>query len=572
MQCLAFAQNHSIAEILSSDEFIYAIGRGQSFEEADVYAIKALDTLTQTIYNQRYYLGDSKVICIRTSSDGVQCLRYIEKNDVKDNYKKLTDTIERYLRLASYENSSDDISEAARLYSWARLLTKEYGVPKADICNFDVDGYNEKYIRRELERRIDFKVREIVYDKTNTDTPYLLYVDVLRYGKPVQSLDVSYFNGERMTEGVRIKDGKVVFRMTKKMDSFRVSIDCAQQYLAKSVDPSVALALISDEDVSNGLFTQSEIQFKPKRVKIRKSPKVIPQSTIDGIDDTQSDIEPKYQEVLDKIVQGISSDSIDLSDSTFTEEAWDCFIRIVGYKPILVSPPQWYAYKNDGLLVCHGLTVQKQLQNGREVVENVVFRLKENDGKVMSVACGFPAKEEYDLMTFRWPLEQKCWLKTLVEDFITACTLGDMEYLSMLLESDESCFSFMDRTQVRKKTVEPGHVLYVRPSNWRYARIARARFLQGLKASFRYAKPVYFYPLNIYFAKGYNRQEGFFVASVEFLHSSECSGDMGQIGMLVDSRTEEQPVVYRTTVVPLGELDDLDLFPQYTNAVIPIMD
>lgn len=568
------AQSVSVSRVMADSEmkeFKWAVGTGETIEDADQDAIKQLSEMAgmTTIINTKdvkidasgagseTYTSEANSVSstyfenmrreILGERNGLkEVLRYIPIADWNSRHDASRNKIEEYITAGRYASMVED---KIRYYSWALVLMHYYtGSP----IKIDDEMPARQWLISELHsifRDITISVVAIDPDKDDRNYPYKLSLDFIYDGEPISYLKFGYFDGGGYIDGEAIKDGRGVIAMKQLPPEFAVDIDCFNLELARQMDPT-AYELLKNVTPLEGSskMVSTNITGKPKAPK--KPVEVASSVDTKLTETTKSYVEVKegvgdtapYTKIMTDIVGSISELSSSNISHHFTPSAWKHYQTIVASgNPVLARDPEYSFMKHDTLVICRALPLKLKFKGERSFVEDVIFRVNAKTHKIESVAYKLGAKTEKTILGMDWEDAARLTLLTFLEDYRTAYCLKDLAYINKVFADD--AYIVVGRVLKQSEKKFNDSVSGVLGERTVYEQKSKKQYIADLSRSFASKEFV-----NIRFeecntAKGYGAKEGIYAVQVRQLYFSNNYADDGILTLAIDMREDANPLV-----------------------------
>ena len=224
----AFTQNRPVSpeEIQNSGNYIFGIGEGSNFDEADKNALDHLisqisvqvesyfeDFMSETNGNVNQYtksvvktyskitLQEAKSLQIEEKRNSFKVMRYISNADLEGIFESRRQKIIDYVKTGINAEKDLRIGDALRNYYWALVLLNSHKDHDKISFRFD-ENSGEQLLMTALPdcinrifTRLQISVSGI---DTKPDDKYkAVYLDLKYDGKPVDNLDYTFWTGTR---------------------------------------------------------------------------------------------------------------------------------------------------------------------------------------------------------------------------------------------------------------------------------------------------------------------------------------------------------------------------------------
>lgn len=583
---ISFAQNISVSAVLRDVErqqYVWAIGYGNTLEEADSDAMNTLASYAVNItnietsamknvvssegdyYNQTHtangtalsnmYLENVHREVLSDEKGLKRVLRYMTREDWEARNMVLRGKIEEYIESGRYAAMVED---KIRYYCWAHILLQTYPEKEKPIM---VNGnvHAKHWLISELRtilNNIEVNVIAIEQDKNDTHYPHKVFLDFLYEGEPISYICYGYFDGRGYVEKESAKDGRGVVKVKDINSNLTIDIECLNKDLARQLDPSVFVLIENQMYASSLDEARKSIDLKNIGIKQQKSVNTLSKSINSKVNEGLKEISDTYVEVSDAVADTKPMEQMmdhitayiekksgpDIRDY-FSDEAWVQYERIVASgKPIIARTPEYKFIKHDTLTICQSIPLKLTFSGNRSFVEDVVFRVDNKSHKVESVAYKLSAKTEQEIMSMSWDDAARLTLISFLEDYRTAYCLKNIDYINKVFADDAYIIVGRVLQQSHRKFSDSANYSF-NTSNVAYSKQTKQQYVSNLRKSFASKEfvNIRFEECNV--AKGYYAKEGIYAVQVKQMYFSNNYADEGILTLAIDMREDTNPLV-----------------------------
>lgn len=573
--CNLSAQTVSVARIMSDHDmtdYVWAIGYGETIEEADKDAMNTLVSYTAQIvkmdksrvteseeqFKQELaimsdvYLENVRREVLPDEGKNKRVLRYLSREDWEARTEVMRNKILEYIESGTY---APMIEDKLRYFTWAYVLLQTYHDNEEPIKIGDKPAKAELYNSiREALSNISISVIGVEHDKENRNYPYKILLDFVYNGEPISYLQFDYFDGSGYVKGESIKDGRGAILMKQLPEELTINIDYLHTELARQLDPSVYILLknpycapsLSEAhkkvSTKEGGKAQKSVDTTSEKVEsvVRDKAEEVNQTYV-AIKDEVDTAKP-FIKMMDDITSSIKGTSpIDIKHY-FTDEAWDHYQRLVASgKPTVIRTPSYKFIQYGETTICQSIPVKLSFSGNRSFVEDIVFRVNNESMKVESVAYKLSQETEKTIMTMAWEDAARLALISFLEDYRTAYCLKDLEYINKVFAND--AYIIVGRVWQQSNHRFSDNPQLANYSRTTYTRKTKEEYIYHLRKSFASKEFINlrFEECNV--AKGYYAKEGIYAVQVRQLYYSNNYADDGILTLAIDMRTEKKPLV-----------------------------
>lgn len=449
-----------------SDIYLFGDGWGATVDEADQQALAALiskisvvvsssfaitedekstnGVLDATSYTnsklQTYSsatLTNTERIVIDNDADNAHIGRFIKRSELNRIFEGRIRTIKEYVRLAQMAEEANKIDDVLRNYYWAFSLLKSVQRPAEITCTDDATG-KDLHLLTWLPEKIknifdDLDVKITGNDGMNVDLMFTYK------GKPVSSLDFTYFDGRNWSNISSAKNGRGTIEFSQGMIPENVTINYEYAYRGqahinheiKTVLDVVKGAVIRGARVNVKTGKQTADMVNNAIVELNQKSKTINQLPV--VD------EKPYRETLTKVVNAIKNHSYQDVMKLFSEDGKDMFQRLVMYgNARVLNTSECILYQFGDNVVARSIQMSFSFKRGvrKNFVEDVVFTFN-SEGLINCIAFGLDRKAKEDIMNKGvWSADARQTLLEFLENYKTAYALKRLDYIRTIFDDD----------------------------------------------------------------------------------------------------------------------------------------
>ena len=565
-------------DITGSKEYIYGIGHGVTIAEADRFALADLTSKISTHVSSDFNItesetGDGRSIdhksyvenCVKTYSQATltnterltiknepdaEVGRYIRKSEIKRIFEgrkmKAIDMVQTALR-ADNEGKADD---ALRNYYWALCLVRSLQFPN-EAQFTDDDGRTHllmTWIPEQMNRVFD-NLRVSVLQRKGDDVE----LSIAFKGKPVASVDYTYFDGRDWSPINSAKDGRGILELAhgNQSESYRLKFEyeyLSEAHIDKEIEAVLGVvgsrAMRKSYVTVDGVATNHEVfasreSFSQTETSIRQAPQIMAQPK-------------KYEAAMNAAINAIRNKNSNGIESHFTAEGLDIFRRLMfsyGTSRILGDAKPTYYETGDGGVVARGIRAAFSFKSGvrKSFVEDLVFTFN-SQGKIDNVAFGLGKSAEDDILNKGvWKESTRKVLMAFLENYKTAYALKRLDYISTIFD-DDAVIIVANVARRSNRQITDGN-MYQNDKIIRRNRYSKDQYLKNLARCFSANEFI-----NIRFAnndviKLGKGGETYGIQIAQDYYSSTY-GDKGYLFLEVDVNNPKQPIIKVRTWQP----------------------
>lgn len=487
-------------------------------------------------------LTNTERIVISNDPDHTRIGRYIKRTELNRIFEGRVRTLKENIRLGIMAEKQGKIDDALRNYYWAFTLLKTVQHP-ADVKYTDEETGDALLPLTWLPERMHklfsgINVKVVGNDGTNVD------LDFTYNGKPVSSLDFSYFDGRDWSNLCSVKDGRGTMEFSKDMVPETIQLNYEYAYRGQ--------AHISPE-VQSVLKVVNSHTMRGARVSVRagkqKGTSTVSVSTTAGTAQSKQvqayapvADEARYRNVLNRVVDAIRSRQYDSVADCFTPDGAEMFKSLVQYgRARVLSTDACALYQYDDNVVARSIQMVFSFKQGvrKNFVEDVVFTFNA-DGKIDCLAFGLDSKARTDILGKGvWPIEARQKLMEFLENYKTAYALKRLDYLRTIFDDDAVIIVGHVATKLQREgrdAVQYKAHRYITRTHY-----SKEQYLRNLSQCFQSNEFV-----NIRFANNDVRKartgEEYGIQIKQDYYSSSY-GDVGYLYLQVDLNDRRKPVI-----------------------------
>ena len=575
-----YGQTKSDAKrIMSSFDYVYGEGWGETEEIADEQALANLiSKITTTISNQftvdESEMSDGNNVSSETKVNSIvntysqatlnnvgsivleqapkaHVMRYIKTAELQKAFEQRKDKVFDYLRSAARSEANGRIDNALRYYYWSMIMLKSLQYPN-EIKFEDEEGSHL------LTTWIPLKINEI-FDNIDAQIArrYGDVVDIyMTYkGNPVGSLDFTYFDGVQWSQLNNARNGVASIELRKNSSIRNLQLKYEYQYADETrIDGEThqVMSLFKEmtfpkaSRIIGGNAKKESADFKTDFSKqvdnLVKSESMLDISQVENAKD--------YAKIMEKVINGIKSREYGEIKTYFTNDGWDMFDKLLHYgNARLIGDANFAFYAMDDNVVCRSIPMSFSFKNNqKKFIEAVTFTF-DNNMKIDAVAFALDSKAIADIFhnkLSKWSDKMKLIVASFLENYKTAFALKRLDYIENLF-SDEAVI--IVGHILKKKPYSGENNKYIENEEVKYNRLTKEEYINNLRKSFKSNEYI-----NIRFTDNEvtKSQVGGELYGIQ-IHQDYCSssyGDTGYLFLLVDINNPKQPTIFVRTWQP----------------------
>lgn len=483
-------------------------------------------------------LTNVKTIVLKPEPDASVFL-YIAKSEIDRIFESRVAKAKEFVGNADEALKNGQIDDALRYYYWSYCLVKSLRYPNE--AKIFVDG-QERSLLAWLPTRIDDVMGKVkVQSRRTADNTY--EITATYDGRPVRSMDYTYFDGVDNSPVYSILDGKGLVELRPGMAMDAVQLKLEYEFRGLSRNDSEVEAVVG--------------AMKPA-VYRRAYHRVALDGAASPAESTSTDVNGSMQSplaltnmgtlgtaVMKPVMQALRSGFIEQCRQKFTAEGWEEFSKLMGYGKVTLMDDIHLDYFADGdCVVCRGLPVSCRFNRGRVFNEKLSFYIDSNSKQITHVAMGLGREAMNDVVLghLDWSEKSRTRIVGFLEDYRTAYATKNLEYLDKVFD-DNAVIVLGKRLQVAPQLNKEG---YMNNHRVQFTQLTKREFLRNLRRQFQSKDYI-----NLHFSQNriYQLQKGVERYGIEIKQDYYSSnyGDTGYLTLIFDLTNPDQPVIHVRT-------------------------
>lgn len=483
-------------------------------------------------------LTNVKTIVLKPEPDASVFL-YIAKSEIDRIFESRVAKAKEFVGNADESLKNGQIDDALRYYYWSYCLVKSLRYPNE--AKIFVDG-QERSLLAWLPTRIDDVMGKVkVQSRRTADNTY--EITATYDGRPVRSMDYTYFDGVDNSPVYSILDGKGLVELRPGMAMDAVQLKLEYEFRGLSRNDSEVEAVV-------GAMKPAVYRRAYHRVALDGAASPAESTSTDVNGSMQSplaltDMGTLGTAVMKPVMQALRSGSIEQCRKKFTAEGWEEFSKLMGYGKVTLMDDIHLDYFADGdCVVCRGLPVSCRFNRGRVFNEKLSFYIDSNSKQITHVAMGLGREAMNDVVLghLDWSEKSRTRIVGFLEDYRTAYATKNLEYLDKVFD-DNAVIVLGKRLQVAPQLNKEG---YMNNHRVQFTQLTKREFLRNLCRQFQSKDYI-----NLHFSQNriYQLQKGVERYGIEIKQDYYSSnyGDTGYLTLIFDLTNPDQPVIHVRT-------------------------
>ena len=582
----SFAQQEPDSdEIMNSGKYLWGIGVGNSYQQADKNALDNLITqisvqvessfenfLTETDGNLEEYtksvvktysnvtLVSARSMLISEKKGKYEVLRYMAKDNLNTIFENRKLKIFDYVKSGLIAEKKLRIGDALKNYYWAMVLLRSHKDNGSLQCDFQEQG--KRLLITALPDRINalftalrFSIKEI--EDIPAEQYKAIHLNITYDGKPVENLDYVYWTGRNYSNLFSCRSGLGLVELIGETEYqvTELKLNVEYSYTQKTgIDMEVRSVF---DNVNLPYFERAEFKIALPADEMPKPPQVVEKlkeidfEKINKVEQTR-----KIRKNILQIMEAIDKNYYSGLDELFTPEGWQVFNQLIangnvkilpndqspniismGDKTIVRSVPMKLSYKN----------------NRRSFIEQVVFTFDpEQKVETVSFAISDKAIEDIVSRSERFgTIEDKYELINFMEYYKTAYCLKRLDFIEKI---------FADNALIIVgsvvKEAEPIDGMYNKlgANKVKYIELGKEEYIERLRMVFGSNEFV-----NIHFEENIvnkvNGDDKIYGIQIKQDYYSTNYADKGYLFLMIDLNDSINPKIYVRTWQPEKNAD-----------------
>jgi hypothetical protein len=589
--CLCTLSRAQTWESVQANPNVYVFGEGwgETVEEADKQALSLLISKISVIVSsdfelledesksgkksdyQRYI--ESKVstysgatltntdIQVLKNEPNAHVARWIKRSELDNIFAGRKTKVLEYVNNAINGEKRGKADDALRNYYWALSMLKTLQHP-AEMKFKDSSGVEHvlvSWLPEKLNEIFNSIIPSVV--ARNGDNLELFFT---YNGRPVTSLDYTYFDGKKWSNIYSASDGRGVLELSP--GAVLDNIQLKYEYAYKNE------ALI-DRELYDVINTVQGVSMRKSYVTISSTPDEnkltnIPFDMGKGLHGSIKVIHNDnfIRAKMDLVINAIREKNYESVYNLFTPDGFYIFRSLISYgKGTVLSEPKYRIYMNGDNYVVRSIPMSFSFKNGvrKSFAENVVFTFNK-DEKIDCIAFALDSKTTRGIFAkTMWPQKTRIKIVEFLENYKTAYALKRLDYIRSIFDDDAVIVIGKMISRPSPASIENRKLSYAQEKLIRRTRYTKEQYLKNLEKCF-YSNEF----VNIRFANSDVQRAGkggeLYGIQIKQDYYSTHYGDSGYLFLLLDINNPEKPMIevrtWQKEPDPVNGLFDLSSF------------
>ena len=526
--------------------------KSESFKDGDV---DISQNVTSTINSYSNATLHNTLRLIISNEPDAHVFRYIARADVNKIFEGRVKKIQEYLKSAEKAEKDLKLDDSLRYLYWAQLLLQSLQDP--NTAYYIPEGSAEKAICAVwIPQKMNDIFKGINIEAFQEKEGEALLKFAYK-GKPVTSLDYTYFDNRSWSGLCSAKDGLGVIEIPMNIKLEKVQLRIEYAYTGQMrLDPEVEKV----NDIYRIQAPRSAWRYVSlKEVKKEEAPR----PTVEPLEETSivpvGDTSP-YEAIIQSIIKAIETNNHSSVKGYFTEEGWDMYTKLINYgraKVLNRDACKYYQFRDR--VVARKITMSFSFARGarKTFVEDIVFSF-DKDKKIDCVAFGLDNLAMNDILhRGAWSEMARMSIMEFLENYKTAYALKRLEYIKTIF--DDNAIIIVGHVAKRdfNKPMDNNN-LYIGNEVVRRTRMSKQTYMRNLENCFKSNEFI-----NIRFADNKVRKAGvggeLYGIQIKQDYYSSNYGDSGYLFLMVDLNNPDEPSIKVRTWQPTEETSSEDV-------------
>ena len=491
-----------------------------------------------------------------SNSPKAHVLRYIKSSEVVKIFDERKEKVFDYVRSAMRAEEKGKIDDALRCYYWAFAMVRSLQYPNS--VKMDIDG-EQRLLVTWIPQQMEEIMSNLSTNIASRDGDEInLFIKFK--GKPVTSLDYTYFDGQTWSNLYSAKDGMGIVELRPGVDVNSLQLKYEYEYsdqcqidkelesvmnLFKGTPFKNATVYINNIDKKSSVSTEAKKDFE----KSVKTESIANLQDLSKVPD-----EKELANIMTRVVNAIKTKQYDNVDDCFSADGLEMYKKLLNYgQARILGNPQFSFYKMGKRVVCRSIPMAFAFQNNkRKFVEDVTFTFDENK-KIECVAFGLGSQAKTDIFdkgVGAWSDYAKMVIATFLENYKTAFALKRLDYLESVFDDNATIITGHVIKRNPKLSVENQETTFGDNKPLiKYTHQTKSEYLRKLKMCFQSNQFI-----NIRFADNDVVKMGAggetYGIQIKQDYYSTNYGDHGYLFLMVDFNDPENPSIKVRTWQP----------------------
>lgn len=433
---LAEADRQALADLVSKIAMNISAATDQTAEERANSSGVSDSTFFRSVistYAQATLTNTERVIL--SNEPDAHVGRWIRRSEIDKIFADRKLKINSLIETAGKAEQELKIDDALRCYYWAYTLLRSLQHPN-EMTLDDEEGRHPM-----LMVWLPEKIKDLLGNVKTTVVKRDADGLQLRFtykGRPVTSIDYTYFDGMGWSSVYSAKDGLGVLDLPQT----NVPATCQIKY-----EFEYAGQAHIDKEMESVMNVIKSVPFKEAYTSVKTSGDAdgtLPVKTARATDSAVALQQPAggmeaYAKAMSRIVDAVQTKHYDAVDNLFTPAGLDIYNRLLKYgQARVVGTPAYTVYQDGESVIGRGVQMSFSFRNGlrKAFVENLVFSF-DKQGKISNIAFGLGKQAADDILGKGvWSETARKAIMDFLENYQTAYALKRLDYIKNVFDDD----------------------------------------------------------------------------------------------------------------------------------------
>ena len=569
--------------VKNSREYLYGEGWGNSIDEADKQALNALISKiavnvssttksddkssvrngelnelsefqsTVNTYAQATLTNTERLI-IHNEPDA-HVGRWIKRSEIDKIFASRILKVKDLVSSAQRAEQKGKADDALRNYYWALTLLKSVQYPNTVKYTDDtgIERLLVTWIPEKMNAVFDDLDAKVVKRSGDEVELYITYK-----GKPVNSVDYTYFDGQTWSNIYSAKDGRGVLELAPGNQSKSFQLKYEFEYRGQAIidrelesvmnvvrstpmrDAYVNVSTDRESEAVKAATSKVHTSFSNTAAAILSVPKTVS----NGAD---------YMPIIDNVIKAIQAKNYGSVRQFFTTDGWEVYQRLIQYGSArVVGTPSCTFLQNGDNVIGRGVQMAFSFKSGvrKSFVEDVVFTF-DKDKKITNLAFGLGDTAADDILNKGvWSETTRMALMNFLENYKTAYGLKRLDYIRSIFDDDAVIIvGNMVRSSTMTKNPETGVATVSNNKILKKNRYTKDQYLDKLRMCFNSNEYINIRFANNDVVKLAKGGELYAIQIAQDYYSTNY-GDKGYLFLMVDINDPDKPIIKVRTWQP----------------------
>ena len=386
------------------------------------------------------------------------------------------------------------------------------------------------------------------YDKESGEMELLATYD----GKPVTSLDFTYFDGAQWSSPTAAKDGmaQIELRPGTAMNNIQIRYEYAYKKQARQDAELEMVMNIFDGFPLPQANSNVKVGSKGEMKSTNKQLSAAIQEEATVSNSAKVENHSSQLAVIEKVIAAIKQKNYSSVRELFTPEGYQMFDKLVHYgNATLIGNPTLSFYTVLDKVVCRSIPMKFTFKNNnRTFVEDLTLTF-DSDNLIESLAFGLDQAAKNDIFNKavgKWNDDVRMIIATFLENYKTAFALKRLDYIESIFD-DHAVIITGSYVKTAQKTSDGNK--YLNNKNVKYNKQDKTSYLKNLESCFRSNQFI-----NVRFADNEVSKMGaggeLFGIQIHQDYYSSSYSDTGYLFLMVDMNNPKTPIIKVRTWQP----------------------